>query len=75
MLQQYVSKFGNFYVNNFDVQWHPQSYTANAKHYPELDYSEVVASTRKQNEYAFVGPFPFARIVAKDDLPKAEGQQ
>lgn len=75
VLQQYVSKFGNFYVNNFDVQWHPQSYAVNAKHYPELDYSEVVTSTRKQNEYAFVGPFPFARIVAAEDLPKTEGQQ
>lgn len=73
VLQQYVSKFGNFYVNNFDVKWHPQSYAANAKHYPLLDYTEVVTSTRKQNEYDFVGPFPFARIVAKDDLPQVAG--
>ncbi|TYZ66924.1 hypothetical protein PybrP1_000895 [[Pythium] brassicae (nom. inval.)] len=73
VLQQYASKFGNFYVNNFDVQWHPQSYAANAKHFPLLDYTEVVTSTRKQNAYDFVGPFPFARVVAAEDLPKAAG--
>lgn len=71
VLQQYASQFGNFYVNNFDVEWHPQSYAANARHYPLLDYTEVVTSTRTQNAYDFVGPFPFARVVAAEDLPKA----
>lgn len=70
VLQQYKSTFGNFYVNNFDVQWHAQSFAANAAHYPALNYSHVLASTRKQNHYDFVGPFPFARVVAKDALPQ-----
>ncbi|KAL4158898.1 hypothetical protein PRNP1_004672 [Phytophthora ramorum] len=67
--QQYKAQFGNFYVNNFEVEWHAQSYAANKALYPGLDYSEVEKSTRKQNQYEFVGPFPFARIVDKEDLP------
>ncbi|KAF4039593.1 hypothetical protein GN244_ATG08238 [Phytophthora infestans] len=67
--QQYKSKFGNFYVNNFEIEWHAQSYAANKAFYPGLDYSDVEKSTRKQNQYEFVGPFPFARIVDKKDLP------
>ncbi|POM77337.1 hypothetical protein PHPALM_5290 [Phytophthora palmivora] len=69
VLQQYKSQFGNFYVNNFEVEWHAQSYAANKAFYPDLDYSEVEKSTRKQKQYDFVGPFPFARIVDKKDLP------
>ncbi|KAI9980728.1 hypothetical protein PInf_010047 [Phytophthora infestans] len=56
--QQYKSKFGNFYVNNFEIEWHAQSYAANKAFYPGLDYSDVEKSTRKQNQYEFVGPFP-----------------
>ncbi|KAL4174449.1 hypothetical protein KRP22_006387 [Phytophthora ramorum] len=67
--QQYKAQFGNFYVNNFEVEWHAQSYAANKALYPGLDYSEVEKSTRKQNQYEFVGPFPFARIVDREDLP------
>eukprot|EP00644_Phytophthora_capsici_P009052 jgi/Phyca11/5582/fgenesh1_pm.PHYCAscaffold_6_\ len=67
--QQYKAQFGNFYVNNFEIEWHAQSYAANKAFYPGLDYSEVEKSTRKQNQYEFVGPFPFAHIVDKKDLP------
>lgn len=61
--QQYSVAFGNFYVNNFAVEWQPQSYAANSHKFPHLDYSYVLNSTRKQNQYDFVGPFPFARVV------------
>lgn len=61
--RQYVSKFEGFYVNNYHIHWHSQSYAANQHHYPTLDYTEVVKSTRKQRQYKFVGPFPFARVV------------
>ncbi|KAJ0404827.1 hypothetical protein ATCC90586_000901 [Pythium insidiosum] len=64
--QQYVNKFEGFYVNNYDIRWHPQSFLANKDEFPELDYSDVEKSTKKQNKYDFVGPFPFARVVSKD---------
>ncbi|POM76336.1 Hypothetical protein PHPALM_6433 [Phytophthora palmivora] len=73
VLQQYKSQFGNFYVNNFEVEWHAQSYAANKAFYPDLDYSEVEKSTRKQKQYDFVGPFPFAHIVDKKELPPMNG--
>ncbi|EGZ18711.1 hypothetical protein PHYSODRAFT_458565, partial [Phytophthora sojae] len=67
--QRYKTQFGNFYVNDFDIEWHAQSFAANKAQFPGLDYSDVEKSTRKQNQYEFVGPFPFARIVDKKDLP------
>uniref|UniRef100_A0AAV1TZF1 Peptidase C1A papain C-terminal domain-containing protein n=1 Tax=Peronospora matthiolae TaxID=2874970 RepID=A0AAV1TZF1_9STRA len=67
--RQYKAQFGSFYVNDFDIEWHAQSYAANKALYPNLDYSDVERSTRKQKRYDFVGPFPFARIVGKEDLP------
>ncbi|RLN66799.1 hypothetical protein BBJ28_00018897, partial [Nothophytophthora sp. Chile5] len=67
--QQYKAQFGNFYVNNFELEWHAQSFAANKELFPGLDYSDVEKSTRKQNHYESVGPFPFARIVATKDLP------
>jgi len=67
--QQYSSSLGAVSVDHFELEWHPQSYAANQALYPELDYSDVVASTRKQRQYDFVGPFPFARIVSKEELP------
>ncbi|KAH9120615.1 hypothetical protein AeMF1_007303 [Aphanomyces euteiches] len=36
-------------VDNLDVTWAPQSYAANAKKFPHLDYSLVLESTKKQN--------------------------
>ena len=67
--RQYKAQFGNFYVNDFDIEWHAQSYAANKALYSDLDYSDVEKSTRKQSQYEFVGPFPFAHIVDKKDLP------
>jgi hypothetical protein len=64
--QQYNAKFGNFYVNNYEIEWAPQSYAANKAKFPELDYTDVEASTRNQTKYDFVGPFPFAKVVPKD---------
>ncbi|RLN49838.1 hypothetical protein BBJ29_010116, partial [Phytophthora kernoviae] len=69
VLQQYKSQFGSFYVNNFEIEWHPQSFAANKAYFAGLDYSDIEKSTRKQNQYEFLGPFPFARIVDKKDLP------
>lgn len=69
VLQRYKAQFGNFYVNTFEIEWHAQSYAANKVFYSNLDYTEVEKSTRKQNQYKFVGPFPFAHIVDKTDLP------
>ena len=63
VVRQYVSMFEGFYVNSFDIKWHPQSYLKNQHHYPHLDYSNVQNSMRKQKKYNFVGPFPFARVV------------
>ncbi|KAF1326891.1 Hect e3 ubiquitin, partial [Globisporangium splendens] len=73
--KQYNSQFGNFYVNNFEVKWYPQSYVSNERHFPELDYTDIMHSTRHQNHYDFVGPFPFARVVAGKDLPKVDELQ
>ncbi|DAZ93109.1 TPA: hypothetical protein N0F65_006861 [Lagenidium giganteum] len=65
--RQYVTKFEGFYVNNYHIRWHPQSYAANQDRYPDLDYTEVIKSTKKQNQYEFDGPFPFARVVGGID--------
>ncbi|RLN90615.1 hypothetical protein BBJ28_00004176 [Nothophytophthora sp. Chile5] len=70
--QQYKTQFGNFYANNFELEWHAQSFAANKELFPGLDYSDVEKSTRKQNHYESVGPFPFARIVATKDLPPVD---
>ena len=63
VVRQYVALFEGFYVNSFDIRWHAQAYLANKNKYPHLDYSDVEASTMKQKNYNFVGPFPFARKV------------
>jgi len=65
VVREYVALFEGFYVNHFDIKWHPQSYAANADLYEHLgyDYSLLKGSTKTQNEYKFVGPFPFARVV------------
>ena len=67
--RQYKTQFGSFYVNKFDIEWHAQSYAANKALYPNLDYGDVEKSTRKQKQYEFIGPFPFARIIDKKDPP------
>jgi hypothetical protein len=69
VMRTYARTFGDVSIDNFELEWHPQSYAANQALYPELDYSDVVASTRKQRQYDFVGPFPFARVVSKEELP------
>lgn len=63
VVQRYVNLFEGFFVNAFDVVWHPQSYAANQQEYPHLDYSHVKESTQSQRQREFVGPFPFARVV------------
>ena len=65
--RQYINRFEGFYVSSFDIEWHPQSYYANHQDYPDVDYAEVLKSTRKQNQYTFDGPFPFAHVVADND--------
>lgn len=63
VVQRYVNLFEGFFVNAFDIVWHPQSYAANQEEYPNLDYSYVKESTQTQRQREFVGPFPFARVV------------
>ena len=63
-----MAQFEGFYVNGFDIQWHEQSYLANAHMYPDLDYTHVKQSMGTQRNYNFVGPFPFARVVQPDEL-------
>ncbi|CAH0515588.1 unnamed protein product [Peronospora belbahrii] len=67
--EHYKTQFGNFYVNNFDIEWQAQSYVANKVLYPDLDYHDVIESTYQQRQYEFIGPLPFAHVIAKKDLP------
>ncbi|KAG6976827.1 hypothetical protein JG688_00000951 [Phytophthora aleatoria] len=62
-LRQWIAQFQGFFVNSFDIQWDLQSYAANKDLHPELDYSLLEASTKKQNHSEFLGPFPYAKVV------------
>ncbi|RLN88944.1 hypothetical protein BBJ28_00024411 [Nothophytophthora sp. Chile5] len=62
-LRQWIAQFQGFFVNSFDIKWDPQSFAANKALNPELDYSLLQASTKKQNHSEFLGPFPYAKVV------------
>ena len=63
VVREYVTSFESFYVNSFDIQWHPSSYLANAATFPQFDYTLLNESMGKQREYPFDGPFPFAHPI------------
>jgi hypothetical protein len=62
-LRQWIAQFQGFFVNSFDISWDPQAYAANKDSYPQLDYSLLEASTKRQNHSEFLGPFPYAKVV------------
>jgi hypothetical protein len=62
-LRHWIAQFQGFFVNSFDVSWHPQSYSANRDKFPGLDFSLLDQSTYHQNHSDFLGPFPNAKIV------------
>lgn len=62
-LRKWIMQFQGFFVNSFDIEWHPQSYLANQKDYPDADYTLLEASTKHQNHSSFVGPFPNAKVM------------
>ncbi|KAJ0407829.1 hypothetical protein P43SY_008290 [Pythium insidiosum] len=66
-LRHWIAQFQGFFVNSFDIEWDPQSYLANADSYPDVDYTLLKQSTKKQNISDFLGPFPYASIVKKFD--------
>lgn len=51
-------------MNDIDVVWHPEAYAANAKTFPELDYTLIEQDTLTQFEIRSSGPLPY-----KSDLP------
>lgn len=63
-LRHWIAQFQGFFVNSFDIQWDSQSYAANKAVHPELDYSLLEASTKKQNHSEFLGPFPYAKVIS-----------
>jgi hypothetical protein len=64
-LRHWISQFQGFFVNNFEIEWDPQSYAANKEEYPELDYTLLEKSTKKQHQDDFIGPFPNAKVIKK----------
>jgi len=64
--RQYGSMFDAVYANSYGIQWHEQSYVANKDKYSDLDYSELIKSTKKQRSYDLRGPYPFA--TQRDEL-------
>jgi len=52
-------KFGFFWVSDFDIDWEPQSYVANGKDHPTLDYSQITASTTKAYLPSYPDALPF----------------
>ncbi|CAH0489405.1 unnamed protein product [Peronospora farinosa] len=62
-LRQWIAQFQGFFVSSFDIQWDPQAYAANKDLHPELDYSLLEASTKRQNYNEFLGPFPYAKVI------------
>eukprot|EP00455_Lapot_gusevi_P012377 TRINITY_DN1583_c0_g1_i2.p1 TRINITY_DN1583_c0_g1~~TRINITY_DN1583_c0_g1_i2.p1 ORF type:complete len:233 (+),score=111.15 TRINITY_DN1583_c0_g1_i2:90-701(+) len=57
------AKYGGFFINDFPIVWHEQSYVANAAKYPTLDYSWVVSSSGVQTQKQFSGPYPNLRLM------------
>lgn len=60
-------KFGFFWVSDFDIEWDPQSYFANRNRYPQLDYSQIIASTTKAYLPNYPDALPF--FPPEDDDP------
>ncbi|OQS01552.1 hypothetical protein ACHHYP_00562 [Achlya hypogyna] len=61
-IRRYIAQFQGFYVNAFDIEWHPQSYMRHEGEYPHLNYSLLKQSTAFQHRDDFDGPFPFAKV-------------
>lgn len=62
-LRKWIMQFQGFFVNSFEIEWHPQSFAANKRAFRDLDYSLLEASTKTQNTSHFLGPFPYASVV------------
>ncbi|EQC31798.1 hypothetical protein SDRG_10587 [Saprolegnia diclina VS20] len=62
-IRRYIAQFQGFYVNAFDIEWHPQSYLRHKAKYPHLNYDLLTQSTAFQHADDFDGPFPFAKVV------------
>ncbi|ETV64213.1 hypothetical protein, variant [Aphanomyces astaci] len=63
--RQYLARFGQFFVNSFDIEWHPSSYVANADKFPSRNYTLLRQSTFRQNTDDFDGPHPYAKVIPR----------
>ncbi|KAF0715542.1 hypothetical protein As57867_003315, partial [Aphanomyces stellatus] len=60
---RYSSQFGQFFVDNYDIEWSPSSYVANQAQFSQFNYTLLKQSTLRQNKDDFVGPHPYASVV------------
>jgi len=61
IIDEIMAKDHNFQVNDMDVVWHPESYAANAKTFPYLNYSLLESSTATQQSIRSEGPLPYTK--------------